>query len=131
MVFDGNAECYAEEPADVVGLWKQRLRWSRGNLQVGTAVPARVLPAVTHAPPGQLVVRAMWWSTLLLPAFMVVSSAALVALWWLDATRGRFLFDALWITNALGFVFTTVVDVAASTRGSPGAAGGRGSRSPV
>ena len=108
VIFDGNAECYAEEPADIVGLWKQRLRWSRGNLQVGRRFrhvffrPSRV----HHL--GNWWFGAMWWSTLLLPAFMVVSSAALVTLWWLDAARGRSVFDLLWITNALGFVFTTV-----------------------
>lgn len=108
VVFDGNAECYAEEPADVVGLWKQRLRWSRGNLQVGRRFQHVFFrPSRTHHL-GNWWFGAMWWSTLLLPAFMVLASAALVALWWLDATRGRFLFDALWISNALGFVFTTV-----------------------
>ena len=34
VVFDGNATVWAEEPDAVVGLWKQRLRWARGNVQV-------------------------------------------------------------------------------------------------
>ncbi len=34
VVFDGNATVWAEEPDGVVGLWKQRLRWARGNVQV-------------------------------------------------------------------------------------------------
>jgi hypothetical protein len=50
----------------------------------------------------------MWWVMLLLPAFMVVSSAALVALWFLNANRAHHLFEALWITSAVGFLFTTV-----------------------
>jgi cellulose synthase/poly-beta-1,6-N-acetylglucosamine synthase-like glycosyltransferase len=33
VVFEGNAIVWAEEPGDLVGLWKQRLRWSRGNVQ--------------------------------------------------------------------------------------------------
>ncbi len=33
-VFEGNAIVRAEEPDGIVGLWKQRLRWARGNVQV-------------------------------------------------------------------------------------------------
>ena len=108
VVFDGNAQCLAEEPAGVVGLWKQRLRWSRGNVQVARRF-GRVFfrPSRTHGL-GGMWFGLMWWSTLLLPAFMLCASAALVTLWWLDANRGQQLFTALWITNALGFVFTTV-----------------------
>jgi cellulose synthase/poly-beta-1,6-N-acetylglucosamine synthase-like glycosyltransferase len=108
VIFDGNAQCLAEEPAGVVGLWKQRLRWSRGNVQAARRF-GRVFfrPSRTHGL-GGLWFGLMWWSTLLLPAFMLCASAALVTLWWLDANRGHQLFTALWITNALGFVFTTV-----------------------
>ena len=34
VVFDGNATVWAEEPDNIDGLWKQRLRWGRGNVQV-------------------------------------------------------------------------------------------------
>ncbi|MFI0242641.1 glycosyltransferase [Streptomyces sp. NPDC016845] len=34
VVFDGCATVLAEEPGSPAGLWKQRLRWARGNLQV-------------------------------------------------------------------------------------------------
>ena len=34
VVFDGNAVVWAEEPDTIDGLWKQRLRWARGNVQV-------------------------------------------------------------------------------------------------
>lgn len=107
VIFDPNAECLAEEPADVVGLWKQRLRWSRGNIQVAAKFRSVfVRPSRRHRLWNPWFV-VMWWSTLLLPAFMVLSSAALVALWFLDEVRARQAFDALWISSALGFVFTT------------------------
>ncbi len=107
VVFDGNAHALAEEPGDITGLWKQRLRWSRGNIQV-----ARRFRHVFFRPSkvqrlGRPWFGLMWWSTLLLPAFMVLSSAALVTLWFLDAARGHYIFTLLWIFNALGFVFTT------------------------
>ena len=34
MVFEPHAIVWAEEPRDIAGLWKQRLRWGRGNVQV-------------------------------------------------------------------------------------------------
>jgi len=108
VIFDPNAECLAEEPADVVGLWKQRLRWSRGNIQVAARFRSVfVRPSRTHRLWNPWFV-VMWWSTLLLPIFMVLASAALVTLWVLDEARARHAFDALWITSALGFVFITV-----------------------
>ena len=33
-IFEPNAIVWAEEPDDIAGLWKQRLRWARGNVQV-------------------------------------------------------------------------------------------------
>jgi len=107
VVFDGNAHCLAEEPAGVVGLWKQRQRWARGNLQVGRRFRSVFFrPSRVHKL-GRPWFGLMWWSTLLLPAFMIVSAAALSTLWWLDANRGHQIFTLLWITNALGFLFTT------------------------
>jgi cellulose synthase/poly-beta-1,6-N-acetylglucosamine synthase-like glycosyltransferase len=34
VVFEPQAIVWAEEPREVVGLWKQRIRWARGNVQV-------------------------------------------------------------------------------------------------
>jgi cellulose synthase/poly-beta-1,6-N-acetylglucosamine synthase-like glycosyltransferase len=107
VIFDGNAHSLAEEPAGIVGLWKQRQRWSRGNVQVARRFKSVFFrPSSVHRL-GRTWFGLMWWSTLLLPAFMIVASAALAALWWLDANRGHQVFTLLWITNALGFVFTT------------------------
>lgn len=107
VVFDGNAHCLAEEPSDIHGLWKQRLRWSRGNVQVARRF-WRVFfrPSRVHNL-GRPWFGLMWWSTLLLPAFMVVSSIALVFLWLVDANRAEFVFGLLWVSTGLAFLFTT------------------------
>jgi cellulose synthase/poly-beta-1,6-N-acetylglucosamine synthase-like glycosyltransferase len=34
VVFEPHAIVWAEEPGSIIGLWKQRLRWARGNVQV-------------------------------------------------------------------------------------------------
>ncbi len=107
VIFDGNAVCYAEEPGDIHGLWKQRLRWSRGNLQVAKRFHGVFFTRSKVHGLGGTWFGLMWWVTLLLPAFMVLSSGALVTMWFLNANRAHYLFTALWITSALGFVFTT------------------------
>ncbi len=107
VVYDGNAQCLAEEPTDVVGLWKQRLRWSRGNVQVARRFRGVFFHASAEHRLGRLWFGLMWWSTLLLPAFMVLVSAALVTLWLLAEHRAEYVFTLLWITNALGWVFAT------------------------
>ncbi len=107
VIFDGNAECYAEEPADITGLWKQRLRWARGNVQVSRRFAKLFLHRSPDHRLGGAWFAAMWFSTLLLPLLMVASSAALIALWWLHADNARLFFHLLWIINAIGYVFTT------------------------
>ena len=107
VIFDGNAECLAEEPGSVVALWKQRLRWSRGNVQVARRFGNLFFRRSREHHLGGLWFGLMWWSTLLMPALMIIASAALVTLWLADAETAWVAFRALWITCALGFVFTT------------------------
>ncbi len=37
VLMDANAIVWAEEPDSLAALWKQRLRWGRGNLQITRA----------------------------------------------------------------------------------------------
>ena len=46
VIFEPHAVVWAEEPGTINGLWKQRLRWARGNLQV----TRRCSPAVWFRP---------------------------------------------------------------------------------
>jgi glycosyltransferase involved in cell wall biosynthesis len=107
VVFDPNALAYAEEPATITGLWKQRLRWSRGNVQVARRFGSVFFRLSRQHRLGRPWFGLMWWSTLLLPALMVLSSASLVSLWFIHQDHARSAFELLWITNSLGFVFTT------------------------
>jgi cellulose synthase/poly-beta-1,6-N-acetylglucosamine synthase-like glycosyltransferase len=112
VVFDGNARCLAEEPGSVVGLWKQRLRWSRGNIQV-----ARRFGGVTGGVffgrsdihrLGGLWFGLQWFATLLLPVLMIISSTSLVILWFINFGKAELAFEILWVTNAFGWLFTTI-----------------------
>ncbi len=51
VVFEPHATVWAEEPGNIGGLWKQRLRWARGNVQVTKQFRQRVVPAAA-APTG-------------------------------------------------------------------------------
>ena len=107
VVFEPNAIVWAEEPDDIDGLWKQRLRWARGNVQVTPALHGRVVPPSAAHGLGGLSFGMFWFSTSLLPVFMILSSSALVALWFVDRELSRSAFRWSWIINALCYVFIT------------------------
>lgn len=107
VIFDPNAECLAEEPASVVGLWKQRLRWSRGNLQVTRRFHSLFFRPHRDHHLGNLWFGLQWYATLLLPAFMVLASVALVLMWIFEADSSRLLFTSYWAVSGFAFAFTT------------------------
>ncbi len=107
VVFEPHAIVWAEEPGDIVGLWKQRLRWARGNVQV-TKQFKRVWcrPSATHRL-GSVSFALFWFCLFLLPVFMICASASLVILYFSNFAMAWVVFRALWIINALAYVFTT------------------------
>lgn len=107
VIFDPHAECLAEEPASIGGLWKQRLRWSRGNLQVTRRFHDVFFRPRREHHLGNLWFGLQWYCTMLLPVFMILASAALVLLWLLDSTSAWLAFQAYWGASALAFVFST------------------------
>jgi cellulose synthase/poly-beta-1,6-N-acetylglucosamine synthase-like glycosyltransferase len=120
VVFEPNAVALAEEPERLSGLWKQRLRWARGNVQVtSTYRKLWFRPSPVHRL-GGISFGLIWFSIFLLPLSMIVSSASLVVLYFTDLNSAQHVFRALWIVNALCFVFTTVftllIDRAAGRR---------------
>ena len=79
VVFEPHAIVWAEEPRDIAGLWKQRVRWGRGNVQV----TLRYRRTWLHRSAGRLggvSFALIWFSVFLMPALMVLSSVSLVTL---------------------------------------------------
>jgi cellulose synthase/poly-beta-1,6-N-acetylglucosamine synthase-like glycosyltransferase len=107
VVFEPHAVVLAEEPGEIRALWKQRLRWARGNLQV-TRQFWRVWfrPHSGHRL-GSVSFGLFWFSLLLQPIFMITASASLVTLYFIDQSLAWHAFHALWITNVLAYVFIT------------------------
>ena len=73
-LFDGNAVVWAEEPDSVAALWKQRVRWGRGNLQITLAFRDLWFRPDRNRLFGNIAFGFLWFSVALMPLFMIVGS---------------------------------------------------------
>jgi cellulose synthase/poly-beta-1,6-N-acetylglucosamine synthase-like glycosyltransferase len=108
VVFEPHAVVWAEEPRDIGGLWKQRLRWGRGNVQVTRRFRHIWLRGRRVGRLGSVSFAVIWFSVLLMPVFMVASSSALVALFLHDRAFSFDLFRALWVVNLGTYMLVTL-----------------------
>jgi cellulose synthase/poly-beta-1,6-N-acetylglucosamine synthase-like glycosyltransferase len=107
VVFEPHATVWAEEPGSISGLWKQRLRWARGNVQV-TRQYRKLWFRPQHGNRlGGVSFGIFWFCLFLQPVFMIVSSASLLSLYFVDFPRAWQAFHILWIINAATFIFIT------------------------
>jgi len=107
VVFEPHATVWAEEPGDIGGLWKQRLRWARGNVQVTKQFKhVWCRPSPVHRL-GSVSFSVFWFCLFLLPVFMILASASLITLYFSDFATAWIVFHVLWIINALTYVFIT------------------------
>jgi cellulose synthase/poly-beta-1,6-N-acetylglucosamine synthase-like glycosyltransferase len=108
VVFEPHAIVWAEEPRTILGLWKQRLRWARGNVQV-TLRYRRIWGRRWRVGRlGGLGFGMIWFSVFLMPAFMVSSSLALIALFLHDREFSIGVFQTLWFVNLVTYLFITL-----------------------
>ena len=107
MVFEPHAIVWAEEPRDIAGLWKQRLRWGRGNVQV-TLRYRRIWLRRSAGRLGGVSFALIWFSVFLMPALMLLSSASLVTLFLLDRELSIDVFRSLWALNLVTYLFVTL-----------------------
>jgi cellulose synthase/poly-beta-1,6-N-acetylglucosamine synthase-like glycosyltransferase len=108
VVFEPHAVVWAEEPHDIAGLWKQRLRWGRGNVQVTMRYRRTWLRRSRAHRLGGVSFALIWFSVFLMPALMVLSSAALLTLYALDRELSVDAFRALWALNFVTYLFVTL-----------------------
>jgi cellulose synthase/poly-beta-1,6-N-acetylglucosamine synthase-like glycosyltransferase len=111
-LFEGNAIAWAEEPNDIAGLWKQRLRWARGNVQITRRYRKLWFRRRREPLLGQFGFGVLWFVTLGMPAFMIAGSISLVVLFFINFGMSAQAFRVLWITNAIAFVFITLFSFA-------------------
>lgn len=119
-IFEGNATVWAEEPGDIGGLWKQRLRWARGNVQVNKRFKKVWFNRRNGGRLGGISFGLFWFSTFLMPVFMISSSISLIALYFIDYGYSLDVFRALWMINAVTYVvvtsFTLMIDTETARR---------------
>jgi cellulose synthase/poly-beta-1,6-N-acetylglucosamine synthase-like glycosyltransferase len=108
VVFEPYAIVWAEEPREVVALWKQRLRWGRGNVQVTLRFRSVWFHRASAGRLGGFSFALIWFSVTLMPVFMVTASASLIALFLLDAVFSVHVFQALWFVNQVSYLFVTL-----------------------
>jgi cellulose synthase/poly-beta-1,6-N-acetylglucosamine synthase-like glycosyltransferase len=107
VVFEPHAVVWAEEPDKIGGLWKQRLRWARGNVQVSLLFRHIWFRPHRGHRLGSISFGLFWFSLLLQPILMIMASASLITLFFIDKSLAWQAFHALWITNLLTYVFIT------------------------
>lgn len=105
VVFDGSAVVLAEEPDSVAALWKQRVRWARGNAQITNRF-ARVWMR-PGSPLGRFDFGLIWFSVFLLPLFMTLATAGFVGLYVLEPDVARATFGRWWAVGVVAYVFIT------------------------
>jgi cellulose synthase/poly-beta-1,6-N-acetylglucosamine synthase-like glycosyltransferase len=108
VVYEPHAIVWAEEPKDINGLWKQRLRWGRGNVQVTLRYRRIWLRRWKVGPLGGLGFALIWFSVFLMPAFMITSSLSLIALWFIDRDYSIGVFQVFWFINLATYLFVTL-----------------------
>jgi cellulose synthase/poly-beta-1,6-N-acetylglucosamine synthase-like glycosyltransferase len=108
VVFEPDAIVWAEEPRGVDSLWKQRLRWARGNIQVTRLFRHVWFRARGSDRLGRPDFGLIWFSILLMPAFLLAASTGLIALFLTDRAFAEHAFRGLWAINALTYLFITL-----------------------
>lgn len=106
VVFEPHAVVLAEEPQLINTLWKQRLRWARGNVYI-TYRYRKIWfrPSRVHRL-GSFSFGIFWFSIFLLPVAMVLSSTGLVGLYFLHSTIAAIVFSATWALAACTYIYS-------------------------
>jgi cellulose synthase/poly-beta-1,6-N-acetylglucosamine synthase-like glycosyltransferase len=110
VIFEPRAIAWAEEPETIDGLWKQRLRWARGNLQVMRKYRSVWFrPTTTMGSPWFGLV---WFSVTLQPLLILMSAVSLTTLYFINYGEAGILLRVFWLANALSWVVITAFGLA-------------------
>ncbi|MBO6939108.1 MAG: glycosyltransferase family 2 protein [Deltaproteobacteria bacterium] len=106
-IFEPNALVYAEEPDTLRMLWKQRLRWARGNVQITQVFANLWFNGVKHESLGSTAMAVLWFSIFLMPVFQIGTAIGLLGLYAIDPAWAWELFRAYWIVASLVYLLVT------------------------
>ncbi len=106
-LFEPNAIVYAEEPDGLEGLWKQRVRWARGNVQITSVFRRLWFNQHAHNKMGSFSMGILWFSIFLMPVFQIAAALGLIALFFLDEAWSWQLFRGFWIVAGIVYLVVT------------------------
>jgi len=112
VVFEPHAVVLAEEPQAVAALWKQRLRWGRGNVHITRMYRKLWFRKQEGNRLGSLDFGLVWFGVAFQPVAMVLSSVGLVGLYFLESPVSAQVFRTFWALAACTYIFTMVVTIA-------------------
>lgn len=108
VLFEGHAIAIAEEPDRVCDLWKQRFRWAEGNVQITRFFKHIWFRRSTPGGLGGIFFGMIWFSTLLMPLTMLITSIALNILYVMDASITWSFFRIFSLISLFTYIFTTL-----------------------
>jgi cellulose synthase/poly-beta-1,6-N-acetylglucosamine synthase-like glycosyltransferase len=110
-IFEPNAIVYAEEPDSLVGLWKQRVRWGRGNVQITAVYRDLWFNRRASRTIGSPVMALMWFSIFLMPLFQIGATAGLITLFFVSSHAAWTLFRLFWVISAFVYLVVTLTSL--------------------
>lgn len=111
VVFEPHAVVLAEEPGGIGALWKQRVRWARGNWQVTRRFRREWFRPWHDGGLGGVSFGLIWFSLFLQPMIMITSSLGLVVLFFANPKLATDAFRLVWLAAALTFVLITTLTI--------------------
>jgi cellulose synthase/poly-beta-1,6-N-acetylglucosamine synthase-like glycosyltransferase len=115
VVFEPYAQVLAEEPDSINALWKQRVRWARGNVRITTHFrDIWFRPSRRHRL-GSVSFGLIWFSVFLLPVANLAASLGLIGLYVIDSVAALQAFRALWWVSATAYIFVTLTSLLIDT----------------
>lgn len=114
-IFDPNAVVYAEEPDNLDGLWKQRIRWGRGNVQISREFRSLWFNPRKHPTMGSWSMGLLWFSIFLMPALQIAAATGLITLYFVDHALSWQVFRGFWIVAGIVYLVVTLVSFVTDT----------------
>ena len=111
VVFEPHAVVLAEEPQLINSLWKQRLRWARGNVYITWRYRKVWFRPTRKHRLGSFSFGIFWFSIFLLPVAMILSSGGLIGLYFLHSGLAAIAFRATWAAAACTYVYSIGIAV--------------------
>jgi cellulose synthase/poly-beta-1,6-N-acetylglucosamine synthase-like glycosyltransferase len=108
-IFEPHALVYAEEPDDLVGLWKQRVRWARGNVQITGVFRQLWGNRKAHTTMGSWSMVFLWFTIFLMPLIQIAASLGLLSLYFMNEALAWQVFQGLWLIAGITYLIVTGV----------------------